>query len=407
MIRRFQIAGYKSFENAELPLEPLTVLFGPNAAGKSNTFDALSLLQGMILRPTLTDAMEPHRGTALEALRLPDGGLSELFRRSRSSFSLEADVWLSPRAMARVEEAIQNAGEAAGTRRKVVEKFLRYSLTVEFETETGNLRVRDESLLAIRRDGIRRPKREPFVSRDSGTTAARMEGQGIAVRARSQGRGTAVSVPLYAGHHPHISAFREEVEGWSGHHLDPVVLAEDSPLSERSMPGPKGQGLAAALHTLRTHSPDEFTQLNADLQELVPGVERAEVELNDAGNLRLLVHEEGKVLPAHLVSAGTLRVIGLLAVISGGADDAVLCLEEPENGVHPSRLERLADILRGRTGRNRQQIIMNTHSPILADLFSRDHLVLCRKEAGATSFTPVNSLEPLFRRPEIEKTLER
>jgi predicted ATPase len=135
-------------------------------------------------------------------------------------------------------------------------------------------------------------------------------------------------------------------------------------------------------------------------------VKGVDVERSDTGTIRLLVREEEKILPARVASAGTLRVAGLLALITAGTPDSLLGVEEPENGVHPSRLELLAEILRKRTGRDRRQIIMNTHSPVLADLFSRDHLVLCRKEDGATTFTPVNSLEPLFRKPEIERTLE-
>jgi predicted ATPase len=130
------------------------------------------------------------------------------------------------------------------------------------------------------------------------------------------------------------------------------------------------------------------------------------VERTNSGEIRLLVREEGNIIPARLASAGTLRVAGLLAVIAGGTQDTLLGLEEPENGVHPARLELLSEILHDQTGRNSHQIIMNTHSPILADLFTRDHLVLCRKEDGATIFTAVNSLEPLFRKSEIEKVLE-
>ena len=44
MLRRVHIKGYKSLADVEVRLEPLTVLFGPNAAGKSNFLDALQLL---------------------------------------------------------------------------------------------------------------------------------------------------------------------------------------------------------------------------------------------------------------------------------------------------------------------------------------------------------------------------
>jgi len=404
MIRRFRIRGYKSFDNAELPLEPLTVLFGPNASGKTNTFDALGLLKRMALLPTLSEAMDAHRGAALEAFRLAEGGLSELLRNKTTSLTLEADVWLSPRAMARVEESVRLAGEHAGTRRKVVEKFLRYALTVEFSTDTGSLRVKDEKLIAIRRDGMVRLGRDPFIAKEAGEIQARMEGQDQNVPART--RGTALSAPLYVPHHPHVAAFREEVAGWNFFHLNPSRLAADSSLVERFLPGPLGDGLAACLNTLKAQRPDDFAELNANLNRLVPEVKSVDVSYTSTGDLRLMIRENGKSLPARLASAGTLRVVGLLAVIAGSTPDALIGLEEPENGVHPARLEVLAEILHERTGRDRHQVIMNTHSPILANMFSRDHLVLCRKEESATLFTPVNALEPLFRQPEIDKVME-
>ncbi len=406
MIRRFSVKGYKTFVHAELPLEPLTVLFGPNASGKSNTFDALNLLKEAVASPSLTDAMKTHRGTAIETCRLPAGGLPELLGQKKASFTLEADLWLSPRAMERVEEMIRASGESTTSRRKVVEKFLRYKLTVELHTAFGSLRVKDEELLAIRSDGLRRPKREPFILSKGGKPTARMEGQDQAVRPLDPGRRTAASASLYAPHHPHVAAFREEVAGWNFYHLDPIRLAGESPLTEVATPGPRGEGLSACLHTLKTSNPRGFGKLNENLRKLVPGAEGVDVERTGTGTLRLVVREEGRTIPARLCSAGTLRVIGLLTVISCDVPDSVIGVEEPENGVHPTCLEHLVDVLRNRTGRGKRQIIMNTHSPILADLFSRDHLVLCRKEEKATTFTPVNALEPLFRRPEIERTME-
>ncbi len=44
MIERVKAQGYKSLKDVEVELQPLTVIFGPNAAGKSNLFDALALL---------------------------------------------------------------------------------------------------------------------------------------------------------------------------------------------------------------------------------------------------------------------------------------------------------------------------------------------------------------------------
>ena len=404
MILRFRIKGFRSFASAEIPLKALSIVFGPNASGKSNTFEAMRLLQAMAAHPTLSDAITGQSGTALEAFRLPESGLYSLLAQKTISLTLEADVQLSSHTISFVESMVRDAGTES-SRRKVTEKFLSYSITVEFETASGHLEVKDECLRAIRRDGKKRPGREPFLLKTAEGIKARMEGQDQTVPNRSSSPGSAVSAPFYTPHHPHIAAIREEIARWSFHHLSPSVLADDSPLQETGKPGQAGENVAACLHTLKFVDPAGFTELNHALSELVPGVDGVEVERTGSGTIRLLVREEGRIVPARLASAGTLRVIGLLTVIWCGPPDSVIGLEEPENGVHPERLKRLAAIMRQRTGRDKRQIIINTHSPLLADLFSKDHLVLCRKTDGATSFLPVETIEPLFRQPEIDRTM--
>ena len=75
MIRRISIRGYKSLNELEVTLRPLSVLFGPNAVGKSNFLDALQLLSRLVTARTLKEAFEPpYRGTALESFTFgPDG----------------------------------------------------------------------------------------------------------------------------------------------------------------------------------------------------------------------------------------------------------------------------------------------------------------------------------------------
>ncbi|MCE2464438.1 MAG: AAA family ATPase, partial [Dehalococcoidia bacterium] len=59
MLKRIHIKGYKSLEDLDVTLSPLTLLFGPNAAGKSNFLDALQLLSRMATSRTLREAFEP------------------------------------------------------------------------------------------------------------------------------------------------------------------------------------------------------------------------------------------------------------------------------------------------------------------------------------------------------------
>ena len=96
MIRRIKIRGFKSLHDVEIHLERLSVLFGPNAVGKSNLLDALSLVSRVVQSKTLNDAFSPpFRGKAIESFTYPEGGLEELVRQESATFSVEVDVYLS------------------------------------------------------------------------------------------------------------------------------------------------------------------------------------------------------------------------------------------------------------------------------------------------------------------------
>ena len=108
MLKRIKIKGYKSLVDVDVSLRPLSVLFGPNAAGKSNFLDALQLLSRIATSRTLKDAFEPpYRGKPLESFTFGDSGIKGLLAQETASFSIEADVELSRPIMETVNRQIR------------------------------------------------------------------------------------------------------------------------------------------------------------------------------------------------------------------------------------------------------------------------------------------------------------
>src|SRR4030042_2982636 len=100
MLKRIKIQGYKSLIDLEVHLNPLSFLFGPNAAGKSNFLDALHLLSRIATSRTLKDAFEPpYRGKPLESFTFDDNGIKGLLGQETASFSIEVDVELSSKVI--------------------------------------------------------------------------------------------------------------------------------------------------------------------------------------------------------------------------------------------------------------------------------------------------------------------
>ena len=107
MLKRIHIRGYKSLEDVEVRLSQLVILFGPNAAGKSNFLDGLQLLSKIGTSRTLKEAFEPpYRGKPLESFTIGRKGIKGLLEQERLSFSIEADLSLSDTVIETVNRQI-------------------------------------------------------------------------------------------------------------------------------------------------------------------------------------------------------------------------------------------------------------------------------------------------------------
>ena len=108
MLTRVHIDGYKSFRDVEVRLAPLAVMFGPNAAGKSNFLDALQLLAKLGTSRTVKEAFDPpYRGKPLESFTIGENGIRGLLERERLSLAIEADMHLSDSVVEAVDRDIR------------------------------------------------------------------------------------------------------------------------------------------------------------------------------------------------------------------------------------------------------------------------------------------------------------
>ena len=93
------------------------------------------------------------------------------------------------------------------------------------------------------------------------------------------------------------------------------------------------------------------------------------------------LREGASGIAATHVSDGVLLVLAFLSLRYLPQPPRLLLIEEPENGVHPSRLADVVAILKELSSEQPQtQVILTTHSPYLLDMFSPDEVSLCRKE---------------------------
>ena len=415
MLKRVYIEGYKSLHKVEVRLSPLTLLFGPNAAGKSNFLDALQLLSKLATSRTLKEAFDPpYRGKPLESFTVGETGLKGLVRQARLNFLMEADLCLSEAIVADVNRQIQEMRRPDGKglsketgNRLVRERDLRYRVKIEMRPQSGILCVTDEYLTALNDKGKPTGKRRPFVERQGGKIHLRLERQAHPRYYERYLDHTVLSMPHYPPHYPHLTAARRELERWQFFYFEPRErMRAANPVKEVRHMGLMGEELAAFLNTLRTQQPKQFKAVEKSLRVIMPSVDGIETDVSDLGEVELRLKENGVALPAGVLSEGTLRILGLLALTGAGEVPSMVGFEEPENGVHPRRIRLIAELLKTRQHIDTTQYIVTTHSPILPDLLPDDSLFPVRRSDRQTHIEPFSTWGALARKKNIDQTLD-
>ena len=212
MIRRVKIENYKSLKAAEVPLKELTLVLGPNAAGKSNLFDALNLVARLVTCKNIKEAFEGHRGLPLESVHYEKGSLADLLRQETHRLGFEIDVELSDAVVKDTEHRIRDLrkgiDEPNGTapeKSRITERFLRYNVELEIQSQSGVMRVMDERLTALRKRDQAEKARNAFIEKTGSKLSLRMEGQAHPTMHDRRGR---PAVPRSRGPGPSCQRWR-------------------------------------------------------------------------------------------------------------------------------------------------------------------------------------------------------
>ncbi|HEY1349859.1 MAG TPA: AAA family ATPase [Ktedonobacteraceae bacterium] len=173
---------------------------------------------------------------------------------------------------------------------------------------------------------------------------------------------------------PHAFAAGEEIRNWKFLQLNPEALRQPGPMLASPYLTWDGKNLASALWRIQGEDKGILADISTDLASLVPGLLRVEIEKDEARSQYVLkaVMQDQTIFSSRILSDGTLRMLALATLKNDPEHQGVICFEEPENGVHPSRLKNVAHLLhRLATDFNDpaqkdwplRQMLVNTHSP--------------------------------------------
>ena len=347
MLKRLTVRNFKSLSEVTVELPRLAVLFGPNAVGKSNLLDAIQALSWMGNVRTLFDALGgsfPVRGYAFEAFSFAPEGLPALFQKQSARFTLEADL----------------ATEKGN---------YRYRIEPEIDFRSGQLSVADEYLAQLGATG--NPKGTAAIERVGPNLHIRRKGKPAHPRQEQVGLNHSILSDWSLGGdgYPWLEQVRSELRNWRTYYFEPRMQMREaeSPADVLDI-GIHGEYIASFLYKLRAECPKYFNAVLRTLRSIIPSIEELNVELDERrGTLDMLVRQAGVEYSSRILSEGTLRVLALCAIAANPWGGSLLALEEPENGVHPRRLELIARLLFSLAENRPCQVVVTTHSPLFAD----------------------------------------
>ena len=147
---------------------------------------------------------------------------------------------------------------------------------------------------------------------------------------------------------------------------------------------------------------------------MIPSISTHDVNLDARGMLQFFIRQDGVEVSSRIVSEGTLRVLALCALSVNPWNGTLLAIEEPENGVHPRRVELIAKMLASLALDQARQVVVSTHSPLFCDAVLREArsrstdsvgLFNVRHDGGGSTVEPFQTDGPLFDDPGIAEAL--
>ncbi|MDX1982798.1 MAG: AAA family ATPase [Bryobacteraceae bacterium] len=396
MLTRLRVKGFKNLVDIDVRFGPFTCIAGENGVGKSNLFDAITFLSRLADRPLIEAAMsirdEPGRA----------GDPRGIFHHSGSRYAdhVEFDAeMIVPR------EGTDDLGQDV----EATTTFLTYGLTIRYRKTNGasGLEVLREELKHIPkgqasqhlrfphkargwRDGVvtgtgTAHRTAPFISTEpgEGVVLLHQDKQGRPRRFRAETLPRTVLSTANASEGATVTLARRELQSWRLIQLEPSSLRRSSPFQAPVMLGADGANLASTLHHLAKSLPGRsggeervFSEVAHRLAELIDDVKTVSVDIDEKRELFTVqvTSKDGTVYPAKALSDGTLRFLALAVLAQDPSTTGVLCMEEPENGIHPSRIPAMISLLESialsphdPSGLDNplRQVIVNTHSPLV------------------------------------------
>ena len=387
MLTRLRVQGFKNLHNVDVRFGPFTCIAGPNGAGKSNLFDAIRFLHLLTQHPIME---------AVQRLREAKGRSPE----PRSLFTT-FEGYTAPEIRFTTDLIVdRSVQDDFGVSATAAISTLCYEVAFRLQEDDGveRLVLAHEQLDPITQRDAKRllgfPKSPQFsktcitgrrvgcfisTSIEEGEPMVKVhqEGHGGRLLLAPKSSQTVVG-GMASSDYPSVLAAHREMQSWQTLLLEPSAMRAPSLYQDRRRIDPRGGNLPATIHRLERNEArpgSTCAELTNRLAELIEDVQNLRVR-DDLRTETLTLEVKGRdgvYHPARSLSDGTLRFLVLATLAQDPEARGVICLEEPENGIHPARIEAMVKLLKDiamdpqyAVGEDNalRQVMVNTHSPV-------------------------------------------
>ncbi|MEI6142669.1 MAG: AAA family ATPase [Mariniphaga sp.] len=358
-IEKIKIVNYKTLQNVEIKdLPNMCVFLGANGTGKTTLFDVFGFL---------SDALKNNVKTSLNKR----GGFHEVISRD-STGDIEFEIKFRNDSIDGKKQPLITYELAIGLRDNlpiVTKEVLSYRRGqtgkpyrfLDFTNGSGNAIVNEDEFESKKQE-FREEREEQKL--DSPDILA-LKGLGQFQKFKA------------------INSFRKLLDNWyvSNFQIQAAQTISDTGVSEHL--STNGNNLAQVTKYIYENHPNTFKEILTKMQQRVPGISKVAATETIDGRIVLQIQDGAFKDPfiSRYVSDGTIKMFAYLILLNDPQPFPLLCIEEPENFLHPELLLELAEEFRDYSLRG-GQVFISSHSPDFVNALNLEELFWLSKEKG-------------------------
>jgi predicted ATPase len=384
MLKKLILENWKSFRYAELPLDPLTVLIGTNASGKSNVVEALEFLQRIANGENIETALAGDK--TLPAIR---GGVELAARKPEKEFTIK----------------VLFSGEDNDTDFLYILKIQTLPSFKLCEEFIEIIDINDDDILKIKIID------SPYQSK-SGLHFKDKRVWRLSKTQKNNETTLQLTTDIKEKKEKYVRTPKMATDFAIDNLLNILVLnpipskmRDYSRLSENLESD--GSNIAGVLAALPDDKKTEVENTLSEYIKYLPEGDIKKIWAEPVGRLKtdamLYCQEEWKPgeiteIDARSMSDGTLRFLAILTALLTRPEGSQIVIEEIDNGLHPSRAALLVKILKEIGSKRNIDILLTTHNPALLDAFGSEivpFVVVAHRdsETGESKLTLLEDIE--------------